>query len=120
MYKLTNNPLAIKRIADGALIPVSEDNSDYRDYLTWLKKKGNVPAPAVSEEELHQLAVTAMREWRDNELSRADVQLMKVQDGMTGLGTQKAWREYRIALREWPSCKDFPSDKSRPVAPDSN
>lgn len=118
MYKLTKNPNQIQR-SDGTIIPVCEDNRDYIEYAAWLKK-GNKPEKAVTKEEQLQATIIVMREWRDNELSRADVQLMKVQDGMTGLGTQKAWREYRIALREWPSCKDFPSDKSRPVAPDSN
>lgn len=56
------------------------------------------------------------RDWRDGELARADIQLLKVEDGMTGLGTQKAWRAYRMALREWPSTDAFPD--TRPVAPD--
>ena len=60
----------------------------------------------------------AERDWRNTELSRADIQLLKVQDGMTGLGTQKAWREYRITLRDWPSTSLFPNE--RPVAPDAN
>ena len=59
----------------------------------------------------------AERSWRNAELSRADIQLLKVQDGTTGLGTQKAWREYRVALREWPSTDSFPA--VRPVAPDA-
>lgn len=59
------------------------------------------------------------RLWRNTELTRADIQLMKVQDGTIGLGTQKAWREYRIALREWPSHKKFPDVTSRPTAPDA-
>lgn len=57
------------------------------------------------------------RQWRDAELARADIQMNKVQDGVTGIGTQKAWREYRIALRNWPSSKAFP--EARPVAPDA-
>lgn len=57
------------------------------------------------------------KSWRNAELARADIQLMKVQDGMTGLGTQKAWREYRIALRDWPASESFPN--VRPVAPDA-
>lgn len=64
------------------------------------------------------VAAEAERGWRNAELARADIQLLKVQDGMTGLGTQKAWREYRIALREWPSTDLFPNE--RPVAPDAN
>lgn len=59
----------------------------------------------------------AERGWRNVELSRADIQLLKVQDGVTGIGTQKAWREYRIALRDWPASELFPNE--RPVAPDA-
>lgn len=53
---------------------------------------------------------------RDSELARADIQLLKVQDGVTGIGTQKAWREYRCALRDWPASDSFPS--TMPKAPD--
>lgn len=57
------------------------------------------------------------RYWRNTELARADIQILKVQDGATGLGTQKAWREYRNALRDWPASESFPN--VRPVAPDA-
>jgi hypothetical protein len=63
-----------------------------------------------------EVAFTA-RLWRDRELDRADIQLLKIEDGMKGFGTQKAWREYRIALRDWPTTEDFPTVK--PVAPDA-
>lgn len=59
----------------------------------------------------------AERDWRNTELARADIQLLKVQDGMTGLGTQKAWRDYRVALRDYPASEDFMI--VRPVAPDA-
>lgn len=58
------------------------------------------------------------RLWRNGELLRADVELNKSQDG-DGAGTVKAWREYRKALRAWPSAKGFPSPEFRPVPPDS-
>lgn len=69
-----------------------------------VKNKGTIKA----EEE---------RQWRDSELARADIQLMKVEDGMKGIGTQTKWRNYRIALREYPASADFPN--VRPVAPDA-
>lgn len=59
------------------------------------------------------------RHWRDEELVRTDTQLMKVQDGVTGIGTQKAWRTYRNDLRDWPSNSNFPDKNLRPVAPDA-
>jgi hypothetical protein len=66
-----------------------------------------------------QCEAIAERLWRDSELARADIQLLKVQDGATKYGTQKAWREYRNALRDWPESEDFPSTEYRPIAPDS-
>lgn len=44
MYKLTHLP-AILRLSDNALIGMSDENYDYRDYLAWVAK-GNTPLPA--------------------------------------------------------------------------
>lgn len=51
MYQLLpNHPIfgqakSIRRIADGANIPMDEQNSDYQQYLAWLEA-GNTPLPA--------------------------------------------------------------------------
>lgn len=57
------------------------------------------------------------RAWRDAELKRADVELLKVQDGMPNLGNVSDWRKYRVALRNWPNDSKFPDSEYRPVAP---
>ena len=43
MYKLTNNENII-RLSDKATIPMSEENSDYKNYLKWIEE-GNTPEP---------------------------------------------------------------------------
>ena len=52
MYKLLQEkgrPLSmVLRIADNAYIPMSEDNTDYQQYLKWVQA-GNTPLPADGE-----------------------------------------------------------------------
>lgn len=56
------------------------------------------------------------REWRNNELAHADIQINKLADAA---GDTQAWRDYRVALRDWPEHQDFPNQDRRPVAPGS-
>jgi hypothetical protein len=42
---LQGQAIIIKRIADNALIPFDEQNTDYQTYLKWLEE-GNTPLPA--------------------------------------------------------------------------
>lgn len=46
MYKIHTSSDYIIRVKDGAVIPKSEDNIDYREYLEWVKDPGNTPVPA--------------------------------------------------------------------------
>ena len=64
-----------------------------------------------------QVTVFLERSWRDSELSRADVELIKAEDD-DGVGTPQEWRAYRKALRAWPKDSNFPNSEFRPVAPD--
>ena len=50
MYKLQSDTIfgkatCIKRIADGAFIPMNQDNTDYQAYLAWVAE-GNTPETA--------------------------------------------------------------------------
>lgn len=58
------------------------------------------------------------RKWRNAELSRADISLLKSEDG-DGVGLPSDWRKYRVALRAWPDHAKFPDSKHRPIAPDT-
>lgn len=68
------------------------------------------PSIAVRDNALERL-------WRDEELSRADSTINKIEDFEIE-GDSKAWRQYRVALRNWPEHEKFPSKDSRPSAPD--
>lgn len=115
MYKLTNGKHVV-RLTDNATIPADEFNSDYIVYLQWVGE-GNSPAPVLSEDDQLVLDSVEGRKQRDVELARADIQLLKVEDGAQGMGTQKAWRDYRNALRGWPDTDSFPA--TMPTAPDA-
>lgn len=44
MYRLTDSPSIVARIADGAHIPADPANTDYQAYLAW-RDAGNDPEP---------------------------------------------------------------------------
>lgn len=53
MYKFIKLPMAsdcelIRRMSDGACIPLDPANTDYQEYLKWLEE-GNTPLPADQE-----------------------------------------------------------------------
>lgn len=47
MYQVINE-MKIRRLADGAEIPVSVDNMEYQEYLVWLHE-GGIPLPSEGE-----------------------------------------------------------------------
>jgi hypothetical protein len=113
MYKLKKE--GVIHLPSEMFIPFAEGNRHYVQYLEWLAE-GNTPEPEIGEAELNAALEKSARDLRDTELTRADIMLNRVQDGETGIGTQKAWRAYRVSLRDWPSTESFPLDA--PVAPD--
>jgi hypothetical protein len=47
MYQLAQQ--VIRRLSDGAWIPMDSANSDYREYLAWLAE-GNQPLPVENSD----------------------------------------------------------------------
>ena len=50
MYKLIGTNI-VKRLADGACIPLVDGNIDYEEYKLWIAE-GNTPEPEFTDEEL--------------------------------------------------------------------
>lgn len=115
MYKIIDETRVVY-LPENAVITLPASESYGFAYEGWLAA-GNTPLP-IDPPTPEQLA-SLERQWRDNELNRADIQLNKVQDGMSGIGTVSAWRQYRVDLRTLPETVGFPETSIRPVAPDA-
>jgi hypothetical protein len=72
----------------------------------------------LNPEQSVESLIAIERYWRDSELTRADIELNKAQDG-DGTGSVRAWREYRKSLRVYPEVEGFPVSGLRPKAPDA-
>lgn len=46
MYQKIEGSDCIRRLSDGACIPVDEDNTDYQEFKKWVAIKGNKLKPA--------------------------------------------------------------------------
>lgn len=58
------------------------------------------------------------RGWRDAELSKADIELFKLQDSdESAISTAEMWQKYRRELRDWPQNEKFPDINHRPISP---
>lgn len=94
-YKLDDSYVAVERDVDGNIIAPQT----YIDYLI---------------EETAEQKKASERQWRDSELSRADIEIYKLEDIN---GDTSEWRVYRMKLRTYPETSDFPNG-TRPTAPD--
>lgn len=56
------------------------------------------------------------RQWRNTELANADIEINKAVDS-ANYAVEKSWRNYRLALRDWPENPDFPDATKRPARP---
>lgn len=81
-------------------------------------------ADKVKYSELEECPLVALqvgmeeRSWRGAELNIADIELLKAEDAdPDSVGTPTQWRQYRVALRNWPESEFFPDSAKRPVRP---
>lgn len=66
------------------------------------------------------IAVTEENTWKAGELELIADQLLAIEDDDPNRlpGTDREWRDYRIALRAWKEgAEGFPNMENRPVAP---
>jgi hypothetical protein len=68
----------------------------------------------IDSAKLLELNAQRERDWRNAELARADIQINRLADAG---GDAQAWRNYRVALRDWPESQGFPQAELRPEAP---
>lgn len=100
MYKLQGQ--SIKRLSDGASIPMVNGNIDYEEYKQWLAE-GNTPEPEVTETELLtktkaeiESAIQSMLDTKAKELRYDNIMSARSYAGFTNPFQAEA-----KALSEW-------------------
>ena len=101
-------------------IPFTYDPADEEEYSVIVKNYINLNKVDISAlpmcDSVARIAAVRGRDWRDAELSRADMIINKIEDFEID-GDSKVWRKYRVALRNWPETENFP--EVTPDAPDA-
>lgn len=126
-YSRTTNGFYVEDLNKGNLpsdaVPISYDH--YKSLLLGVATGQYITSNAVGYPALEAVVVSAEqackveRNWRNEELMRADIELYKVQDSdPKSEGSVSDWRSYRKLLRSWPENKNFPNKDFRPKSPD--
>ena len=97
-YELEDGGLRL----DNRFIPPTASNNDYAMALEEVEEGKAVIEPYVAPDTRPE----EERQWRNSELTKTDIELYKLQDGM-GTGSIEALRLYRNALRKWPENANF-------------
>lgn len=75
---------------------------------------------AITQETLNQLGAERESVWAVDEMKAIADQLLMLEDGDPKAlsGTEREWRDYRIALRDWKEgAAGFPEIEQRPARP---
>jgi len=91
-YKILGS--GIKRLSDGAQIPISPGNRDYQEYVAWLRM-GNFPDPEFTPDEIKQHTIAAKKA----EISNTDMGYIRVIEDLIDTLVAKGV----IALTDLPS-----------------
>lgn len=92
MYKLTHGNFVIRK-SDGVIIPLSEGNRDYQEYVNWVADGNQADsADPIPEQDLRQLRKEAY-------ISESDPLFMEWKyDGTTE--AEKIWRDKVAEIKE--------------------
>ena len=93
MYKLSTN--SVKRLSDGANIPMADGNMDYEEYKQWLSQ-GNTPEPEFTEAELLANAKASKKQELESAFNTALNQPVAV-----GTKTYNGGKESVQAIRDY-------------------
>jgi hypothetical protein len=91
-YKISGN--GIKRLSDGAQIPLAPGNRDYQEYVAWFLM-GNSPDPEFTPDEIKQHTIAAKKA----EISNTDMGYIRVIEDLIDTLVAKGV----IALTDLPS-----------------
>lgn len=105
MYKYNPNgpDRGVIRLSDGANIPASEENRDYREYLVWVADGGVTQSAdnnQPSAEELLEQAWSNFRSLRNSMLTSTDY--TQLVDAPFSSEEKQEYRNYRQYLRDLP------------------
>ncbi len=105
----SNTKFVYIEIVDGENVPYSEEDGDaliFSGDATSIDYEGSVLETLKKED--------TERAWRDSELVVSDIEIYKAEDDL-GAFDATDWRDYRKALRDWPTNPDFPDSTKRPI-----
>lgn len=98
MYKLIGTN-SVKRLSDGAYIPLTNENVDYEEYKQWILE-GNTPEPEFTEEELRIKEINIQISEAKSYLADTGWYVERLNDPSSGKAIPEEVLEKRAEARE--------------------